>query len=76
MRTLERQGMSYRAIARELNRLAIKTGRGCQWYGVTVKAALQQHRSANHEKAAWRPYACGRAFAWSSTPGCEHVGGR
>ena len=32
--------MSYRAIARELNRLNIKTGRGHQWYDVTVKAAL------------------------------------
>ena len=40
MRTLERQGMSYRAIARELNQLNIKTGRGCQWYDVTVKAAF------------------------------------
>lgn len=40
MRTLEGQGMSYRAIARELNRLNIKTGRGSQWYDVTVKAAL------------------------------------
>jgi hypothetical protein len=34
--------MSYRAIARELNRLNIKTGRGRQWYDVTVKAALAQ----------------------------------
>jgi DNA invertase Pin-like site-specific DNA recombinase len=40
MRSLEGQGMSYRAIARELNRLNIKTGRGLQWYDVTVKAAL------------------------------------
>lgn len=40
MRSLEGQGMSYRAIARELNRLNIKTGRGHQWYDVTVKAAL------------------------------------
>jgi DNA invertase Pin-like site-specific DNA recombinase len=36
MRSLEGQGMSYRAIARELNRLNIKTGRGRQWYDVTV----------------------------------------
>lgn len=42
MRGMERQGMSYRAIARELNRLNIRTGRGCEWFGVTVKAALQQ----------------------------------
>ncbi len=40
MRSLEGQGKSYRAIARELNRLNIKTGRGHQWYDVTVKTAL------------------------------------
>jgi DNA invertase Pin-like site-specific DNA recombinase len=40
MRSLEGQGMSYRAIARELNRLNIRTGRGCQWYDVTVKSAM------------------------------------
>jgi DNA invertase Pin-like site-specific DNA recombinase len=51
MRSLEGQGMSHRAIARELNRLNIKTGRGCQWHGVTVKAALEQRRE-EHEKAA------------------------
>jgi DNA invertase Pin-like site-specific DNA recombinase len=45
MRSLEGQGMSYRAIARELNRLNIKTGRGFQWYDVTVKAALALPRS-------------------------------
>ncbi len=45
MRSLEGQGMSYRAIARELNRLNIKTGRGSQWYDVTVKAALASPRS-------------------------------
>lgn len=48
--TLEGQGMSYRAIARELNRLNIKTGRGFQWYDVTVKAALAQVQ----RHAAWR----------------------
>jgi hypothetical protein len=42
MRSLEGQGMSYRAIARELNRLNIKTGRGRQWYDVTVKTVLKQ----------------------------------
>jgi DNA invertase Pin-like site-specific DNA recombinase len=51
MRSLEGQGMSHRAIARELNRLNIKTGRGCQWHGVTIKAALEQRRW-EHEKAA------------------------
>lgn len=40
MRSFEGQGRGYRAIARELNRLNIKTGRGCQWYNVTVKATL------------------------------------
>lgn len=40
MQTLRKQGKSYCAIARELNRLNIKTGRGSQWYDVTVKAAL------------------------------------
>jgi DNA invertase Pin-like site-specific DNA recombinase len=49
---LEAQGMSYRAIARELNRLNIKTGRGCQWFGATVKAALQQQVSEVDDKAA------------------------
>jgi DNA invertase Pin-like site-specific DNA recombinase len=52
MRSLQGQGMSYRAIARELNRLNIRTGRGCQWYDVTVKAALQQHGKGADEKAA------------------------
>jgi DNA invertase Pin-like site-specific DNA recombinase len=51
MRSLEGQGMSYRAIARELNQLNIRTGRGCQWFGATVKAALQQE-SGRHDKAA------------------------
>jgi DNA invertase Pin-like site-specific DNA recombinase len=41
MRSLEGQGMSYRAIARELNQLNIKTGRGHQWYDVTVKSVLR-----------------------------------
>lgn len=48
MQTLRQQGKSYCAIARELNRLNIKTGRGCQWYDVTVKAAL----TVPHSKAA------------------------
>ncbi|WP_263377242.1 recombinase family protein [Granulicella aggregans] len=52
MRSLEGQGMSYRAIARELNQLNIRTGRGCQWFGATVKAALQQQESDTHDKAA------------------------
>jgi DNA invertase Pin-like site-specific DNA recombinase len=51
LRTLEGQGMSYRAIARELNRLNIKTGRGRQWYDVTVKAALQQGSQADEQAA-------------------------
>lgn len=51
MQTFEGQGMSYRAIASELNRLNIKTGRGCQWHGVTVKAAMEQ-AGRGDEKAA------------------------
>ena len=46
------QGLSYRAIARELNRLNIRTGRGCEWFGVTVKAAIEQGREVPHEEAA------------------------
>lgn len=34
------QGLSYRAIARELNRLNVPTARGRQWHNVTVKAML------------------------------------
>jgi hypothetical protein len=34
------QGKRLRAIARELNRLNIRTPRGCQWYAGTVKAQL------------------------------------
>jgi hypothetical protein len=52
MRTLQEQGKSYRAIARELNRLNIKTGRDCEWHGVTVKAALQHQESGADEEAA------------------------
>lgn len=43
MHSFEGQGMSFRAIARELNRLNVRTGRGCEWFGVTVKAALKQY---------------------------------
>jgi DNA invertase Pin-like site-specific DNA recombinase len=52
MEDLRSRGKSFRAIADELNRLNIKTGRGRQWYGVTVKAALlQQGREASPEAA-------------------------
>jgi DNA invertase Pin-like site-specific DNA recombinase len=40
MQGFRAQGLSYRAIARELNRLNVKTYRGCAWFGVTVKATL------------------------------------
>ena len=40
MQGFHSQGMSYCAIARELNRLNIRSYRGCAWFGVTVKAAL------------------------------------
>jgi DNA invertase Pin-like site-specific DNA recombinase len=40
MTTWHAQGKGLRAIARELNRLDIRTPRGCQWYAGTVKAQL------------------------------------
>jgi DNA invertase Pin-like site-specific DNA recombinase len=40
MRGFKAQGMSYRAIAREMNRLNIRTYRSSGWFGVTIKAAL------------------------------------
>jgi len=40
MQTYRQQGKGYRAIALELNRLNIRTGRGCNWYNATVKRAL------------------------------------
>lgn len=49
MRSLRAQEFSYCAMARELNRLNIRTGRGCQWYDVTVKSALSRMQ---HDKAA------------------------
>jgi hypothetical protein len=52
MEDLRSKGRSFRAIADELNRLNIKTGRGCQWHGVTVKAAIEQQGRAEHEEAA------------------------
>ena len=40
IRQFQAQGKGLREIARELNRLAIRTPRGCEWYAKTVKAAL------------------------------------
>jgi DNA invertase Pin-like site-specific DNA recombinase len=40
MQGFRSQRMSSRAIARELNRLNVRTYRGCAWYGATVKPAL------------------------------------
>ncbi|MEP6715493.1 MAG: recombinase family protein [Terriglobia bacterium] len=57
MQSLEGQGRSDRAIARELNRLNIRTGRGGQWHGVTVKAALtlpQRLSFSNESETATR----------------------
>jgi hypothetical protein len=34
------QGKGLREIARELNRLGIRTGRGSQWYAATVSQQL------------------------------------
>jgi DNA invertase Pin-like site-specific DNA recombinase len=42
MQAFRSRGMSYRAIARELNRLNMRIYRDCAWFGVTVKAALNQ----------------------------------
>ena len=52
MQGFQAQGMSYRAIARELNRLNIRTYRGCAWFGVTVKQAIEQQGRGADEKAA------------------------
>lgn len=52
MQAFLQQGMSYRGIARELNRLNITTGRGCQWHGATVKQALQPAQEHAHGTAA------------------------
>jgi DNA invertase Pin-like site-specific DNA recombinase len=52
MESLAQQGRSYRAIAEELNRLNIRTGRGCRWHGATVKAVLEESMTRAKEKAA------------------------
>jgi DNA invertase Pin-like site-specific DNA recombinase len=52
MLSFQGQGMGYRAIARELNRLNIRTGGGYQWYDVTVKAALKKQENGINEKTA------------------------
>jgi DNA invertase Pin-like site-specific DNA recombinase len=49
MQSLQQQGMTYLEIARELNRLNIKTGRGCQWHDNTVKRVLE---NSNRKPAA------------------------
>jgi len=43
MSRLAKQGTGLRAIARELNRLNVRTPRGCQWYAETVKNQLAHH---------------------------------
>ncbi len=48
MRQLQERGESLRAIARQLNRLNLRTARGSQWHAKTVRAVLQQKRSADH----------------------------
>lgn len=52
MQTFLQKGMSYRAIGRELNRLNITTGRGCEWYGSTVKHALENAEELAHGTTA------------------------
>jgi DNA invertase Pin-like site-specific DNA recombinase len=46
MQGFEAQGLSYRAIALELNRLNVKTYRGGAWFGATVKAVVCASRYA------------------------------
>jgi hypothetical protein len=47
MRSLEGQGMSYRAIGRELNQLNIRTGRGCEWLSTDFWSARRLMPSRN-----------------------------
>ena len=39
-----KQGRPFQAIAAELNKLKIRTGRGSEWYGSTVRAQLAASR--------------------------------
>ncbi len=51
MRDMRQRGETLRGIARELNRLNLRTPQNCQWYAQTVKQALKQERSASHAAA-------------------------
>ena len=51
MRDMLKRGESLRGIARQLNRLNIRTPQGCQWYAQTVKQALAPLRSRADEAA-------------------------
>ena len=42
--SLRAQGKGLREIARELNRLHIRTPRGCEWYASSVRNHLMLHR--------------------------------
>ncbi len=44
--TWQGQGKGLRETARELNRLNIRTPRGCQWYACTVRAQLPAEAKA------------------------------
>lgn len=44
----KQQGKGLREIARELNRLSIRTPRGCQWYASTVRTALASGTKKEH----------------------------
>jgi DNA invertase Pin-like site-specific DNA recombinase len=43
------EGMSLRGIARELNRLGIRSHRGCQWYAYTVSQQVEAHNACNNK---------------------------
>lgn len=63
MHEKKQQGKGLREIARELNRLSIRTPRGCQWYASTVRTALAssvivasaaRDRSASESARLWQ----------------------
>ena len=48
---LQRQGLSYREIARELNRRDVPTLHGKRWHQVTVARMLEARTSVTHDAA-------------------------
>ena len=51
MREMKERGESLRAIARQLNRLNLRTSRGSQWHAKTVRAVLNQIVRTGHAAA-------------------------